>query len=380
MTTHVFIVDETTFKYHLEYMFVGTGAKDNDVDFNNNSTTTLHYSKENLLVGMMADGSRLRQGDYVIFYLQSTVKMEGKFYGIFKVVNDGIFLDNNNENQYLRAELKKNLTFRQLISPYIVYSEGVSEWEALDEIKCTPSPYQMIWSLIYRKLKGNRGNTMITMYEANKLFRMLECKNPGGPISSQNFTYNLDSKRIESSSQDHIYEGISNNNINILPRLISKYNSGRAHESHLQMFITQNIGKGTNLSLDEALGINGDNIEWIGNEVSCGVGMQRIDVMYSRVVNEIQCDIVPIELKAVPASIDNIRQIKRYIDWIEQYYIPNKPSTICPTLICKSSILSSEVIESFNRFNADANGRYKPLTYIEYKIEQGNIIFRRVQY
>ena len=28
MTTHVFVVDETTFKYHLEYKFAGTGAKD----------------------------------------------------------------------------------------------------------------------------------------------------------------------------------------------------------------------------------------------------------------------------------------------------------------------------------------------------------------
>ena len=35
MTTHVFIVDENTFKYHLEYLFAGTGSKDNKIDFNN---------------------------------------------------------------------------------------------------------------------------------------------------------------------------------------------------------------------------------------------------------------------------------------------------------------------------------------------------------
>ena len=34
MTTHVFIVDLVTFKYHLEYMFAGTGARDEVVDFN----------------------------------------------------------------------------------------------------------------------------------------------------------------------------------------------------------------------------------------------------------------------------------------------------------------------------------------------------------
>lgn len=32
MTTHVFIVDENTFKYHLEYLFVGTGGKEYNVD------------------------------------------------------------------------------------------------------------------------------------------------------------------------------------------------------------------------------------------------------------------------------------------------------------------------------------------------------------
>ncbi|MEW6653232.1 MAG: DUF91 domain-containing protein, partial [Bacteroidota bacterium] len=40
-TTHVFIVDSTTFKVHLEYLFAGTGAGDKIVDFNNRSITAL---------------------------------------------------------------------------------------------------------------------------------------------------------------------------------------------------------------------------------------------------------------------------------------------------------------------------------------------------
>ena len=39
MTTHVFIVDAITFKVHLEYLFAGTGAKENHVDFNNGPNT-----------------------------------------------------------------------------------------------------------------------------------------------------------------------------------------------------------------------------------------------------------------------------------------------------------------------------------------------------
>lgn len=33
MNTHVFIVNEQTFKYHLEYMFAGTGARDKKSPF-----------------------------------------------------------------------------------------------------------------------------------------------------------------------------------------------------------------------------------------------------------------------------------------------------------------------------------------------------------
>ena len=41
--THVFIVNDNTFKYHLEYMFAGTGADDKKVDFNGKSTSKLSH-------------------------------------------------------------------------------------------------------------------------------------------------------------------------------------------------------------------------------------------------------------------------------------------------------------------------------------------------
>ena len=63
MTTHVFIVDSKTFKMHLEYLFAGTGAQDIEIDFNATSNTALHYAIENMLVGMTADASRIRQGE-----------------------------------------------------------------------------------------------------------------------------------------------------------------------------------------------------------------------------------------------------------------------------------------------------------------------------
>lgn len=95
-TTHVFIVDTNTLKYHLEYLFAGTGAKENTIDFNNTENTKLPYTTENNLVGMIADSQRVRKGDFLVFYLQQNASQsvyDGKFYGIFKIKEDLSFLD-----------------------------------------------------------------------------------------------------------------------------------------------------------------------------------------------------------------------------------------------------------------------------------------------
>ena len=145
------------------------------------------------------------------------------------------------------------------------------------------------------------------------------------------------------------------------------------------MYITQNLGRGKNKSLDAALGINNKSIEWLGNEVSCGVGMQRIDVMFSIEESKTQRYLYPIELKAVSASEDNTRQLTRYVDWIEQYYKPNRISTIQPVLICKKGkTLSNNIKKAFNEFNKRKG--ILPLKYIEYEISNNEIIFKNEGY
>lgn len=381
MTTHVFIVDDNTFKYHLEYLFAGTGAKDKVIDFNNSKTSKLHHFSEAGLVGMMADGCRVRKDDLIIFYVQEkSKKHEGLFFGIFQATENGIFLDNNDKKQFLKKELKKSLTFRLRIKPYQVFPCGITEWEALDEIKNICSPYQILWSLIYRKLKGNRGNTMITIYEAERLIDLIREKNNNTPLNCKNtsLSYDLNNYSIITTKENFDYKG-RQEKINILPRLIEKYNSSKAHEAHLQMYITQNLGRGTNKSLDKALDINNKSIEWLGNEVSCGVGMQRIDVMFSIEESKSQRYLYPIELKAVSASEDNTRQLTRYIDWIEQYYKPNRISTIQPVLICKKGkALSTNLKKTFNDFNKRKG--ILPLKYIEYEIKNNEIVFNNEGY
>ena len=388
MTTHVFIVDSTTFKLHLEYLFAGTGAKDNKIDFNNNPNSSLHATTENMLIGMIADGSRVRRGDQIIFYLQQEFSkkiFEGKFFGIFKAENDWSFLDNNDKQQYLKNELEKSLTFRTLIEQYKVYAEGVTEWEALDEIKNMTSPNQMLWSLIYRKLKGNRGNTMITIYEAERLTQLLRNKNNRDELECHNKALSFDAveqKIVCLNEKQRSYTG-RQEEINLLPRLIAKYQAGNSFESHLQVYITKNLGKGINKTLDDTI-LSGAKIEWLGNEVSCGVGMQRIDIMPSAIKSE-QRILIPVELKAVEADEKNIIQIQRYVDWIEQYYIPNRQSDIQPVLaakkiVNKQSNVYQRLIDSFNRFNKANKSRCAKLRYVEFDLENGDLSFGVVSY
>lgn len=383
-TTHVFIVDTTTFKYHLEYQFAGTGAKDNIIDFNNTSTTRLNPAVEKNLVGMIADSQRIRKGDFIVFYLQQNYSQEiyeGKFYGVFKAKEDLSFLDNNDSRQFLKSELVKSLTFRTLIEPFEVYPKGVTEWEALDEIKHIQSPHQMLWSLIYRKLKGNRGNTMITIYESERLFKLLRDKNNRQTINGPNFTYDFSEQEIKEDKNEHSYSG-RKEPINVLPRLIKKYSENQVFESHLQAYIIQNTGRNTNHSLDNCL-VSGLSLEWIGNEVSCGVGMQRIDVMLS-IPKKNSRIIMPIELKSVEATTDNVIQIQRYVDWLEQYYLPNRISDIQPVLISykiedKRQRDYKDITSSFKAFNSN-NQRCLPLKYIEYESKDNKLEFQETMY
>ena len=378
MTTHVFVVDEITFRCHLKYLFAGTGAKDKDVDFNGTPTSTLYppkkYAAEASLVAMMSDCSRLRDGDLVLFYLRSGSGRDGMFYGVFQVVGDP-FLERTGINQYLLSELNKNLTFRVRIAPYMVFPRGITEWQALDEIRNLTSPNQMLWSLIYRKLRGNRGNTMITIYETERIVDLLRREN-GNRTLGISVAYDFVNGEIVPMSTSSCYTGMMTP-FDILPRLIQKHSARKAYEAHLQMYIVQNIGR--NPSIDNALGIS-DNVEWIGNEVACGVGMQRIDIMVSKSDGPLDRVVMPIELKAVPADESNITQISRYVDWVEQYYVPNRISAIQPVLICRSGGLTASMKNRIRSFNQAANGRYLPLRYIEYDVINNSLIFTNVSY
>lgn len=379
MTAHVFVVTSQTFDLHLKYAFVGTGSKDHQIDFNSSTKSELHSSTEKSLVQLLADGLRLRKGDSIFFYVQQDEYSEGKFYGVFECVEDGCFLDNDDEEQFLRNALGKNLNIRALIAPKQIFPRGVSEWKLLDDISLISTPKEMFWSLIYRKLMGNRGNTMITLHEERELVKRLEEENIGETIISNlsNLEFNPVLGRIATTPTKFLYKG-TKTKPNILPRLKAKFQSNQAFEAHLQAYLVSSILSGKNETLESSL-YEKHFLKWIGNEVSCGVGMQRIDILTHTTLNK-EDVISPIELKATTAHPKNLKQLKRYIDWLNLYYLPLMPGKIRPVLMTKEfeseddenrRELETEVLR-FNNLNRDCLA----LHWITYTIQKGQLAFK----
>jgi len=93
----------------------------------------------------------------------------------------------------------------------------------------------------------------------------------------------------------------------------------------------------------------------------------------------------PIELKSVEADIINTKQIQRYIDWIEQYYTPNRQSDIHPFLVSKriddkNTERYQKIIATFNDFNTRNSRRCEHLKYIEYHLEDNDLVFEEINY
>ena len=386
MNYHVFIVDNNTFKVHLEYMFAGTGAGDKTTPFIlNPEDTTIHSRTEINLVSMIADISRVRVGDKIIFYLQanSATNRPGMFFGVFKAISTA-FYDANDDKNYLKAELKKALTFRIKIEPDTIYPLGVSEHYYLDSLENIEHPSQMCWSLIYRKLKGNRGCTMINDYEFDALLSKIKYINNNKCYNSdvKNFTFNISSYAIEPLEQKHTYEGRSES-LDVKDRLLCKANKQNKFECHLQAYIMQNIDSGHLRDLF----LMPDTPFWIGNEVSCGVGMQRIDVMIRQEKDQ-DIYLRIIELKCVSPEFYIIEnQLPWYIEWVTDYIVPNYTSRgknvhIIPTIVALNTN-NKEFINKCKKFNLSYKQQNKlsiePLEYIAVETDPGNISFKKVK-
>ena len=367
MTTHVFIVNESTFPAHLEYMFAGTSS-----------------GNRNWNIGLLADIKRVRTGDKVIFYFEGV-----GFYGIFKIKDNRdengkhiIYWDKDN---YCNGRLGRKLLYRVLIEPDEVYQKPVSEWDALE--KLPDNPRDIVWSLIYRKLKGARGCTPITPREATRLSNLIREANNGIPLENEEgFTWQ--NEIIVNAPNAPLEYNVDRAEIIRIDEIL--YRNRRA-ETYLQAYFTENAGIPM---FDDTVfaQICGQSTEivWLGNEVFCGVGMQKIDVF--TITNTPENKMLRIiELKAV-MDLGICTQLERYVNWSLEYLRCDgngaKPENLYPTIVIPKTQTSNEESDANNlterllpQFNQAFSDKCHPVRYFEYEFDSNkNIVFSERSY
>jgi len=280
-TPHVFIVNARTFPLHLEFQFAGTTP---------GKPQAQH-------IGLLADIARTRPGDPVLFYLQ-----DYGFYGIFRIASEPLV---EPPNGWLQTELGLPLIYRVRIEPDEIYPRPVTEWEAIDHLPLYSR--DILWSLVYRKLKGERGCSYLFPHEFERMRQLLRAANPNGPlnlIGTGRLTWQEGEIRWEQGVPARPYTG------NLKSPLIQI--DIRRGEKHLQAWMAWHIGRDP--SLRE---LTGDPI-WFANEVYAGMGMQRMDLLTLEEM-EGQRRFRVVELKARPGEARDAEQMRRYIWWLRDY-------------------------------------------------------------
>lgn len=216
---------------------------------------------------------------------------------------------------------------------------------------------------------------MITNYEYNQIMKKIKLKNNCKYVESNNFDYDKEKNQIISLDKEFKYKG-KKESLNIKNRLIYKKNRGNAYESHLQAYILQNL---FNIS---CLKINEDKITWIGNEVSCGVGMQSIDICFIQENNK-AVNIAICELKD-EQPVEYIKyQLEKYVEWVKDYIIPtyNKKIIINPIIIApEPKVKTKEMFKSIkdSLIYKSEKVEVKKIKYIEFEEKNNEMLFREV--
>lgn len=329
MSMHLFIVSENTLPVHLEYGFAGV-VKRNDCCWQSVDVSAGH---ERAQAGLYADICRVHAGDDILFYLEKpqddSTREGGRFFGVFSVISPFPFYEP--QGAYLRDQLGLPLIYRLLIQPRMVYQQGLTEWQLMDEMTDFQSILEIPWTLIYRKLKGRRGCTPLLPHEEQIITRMLDLRNAGQVLHSERIGFDGNGLCLTGATRQSPYSGATDCFNRIDDWLLYLINqTTRKYEVQLQAYLMQELCR--NPELTDLL-FPGVRITWIGNEIKCGAGLQSIDVLaYSR--NDYNTFIHLVELKARDAADDEAAaQLNRYIKWLKAH-IPNiSTHQIVPTII-----------------------------------------------
>ena len=329
MRGHVFVVNEDTLPIHLRYKFVGVSSGGRDTN-----------------IALLADALRVKEDDFIFFYIEGKNTKKGRFFGVFKAVDNTVYhLTGRNA---LNPNLPVKLIYRKKIEPYRVYPKGVLEWIALDKLPTYAK--ELLWTLIYRKMKAKRGNTMLFPWEIERLISLIKDENNGQYFSGQYFTFDV--------SEYEIAQGTHTSTHNIGNPIQVSLNDIKNSETHFQAYILQNLSIGNNTFLPQ---IFGKNIVWIGNEVFAGSGMQKIDILTIEKLDETEYIYRIIELKH-PKSRIGINfapmQLEYYINWAREdiggHIIGGRRFNIKPILLSftrQFNSISGSVISQIRTLN-----------------------------
>lgn len=289
-TPQVFIVDHITFPLHLQYRFAGTTAGE---------------GKEKH-IGLLADISRVRPGDPVIFY-----QVGYGFYGIFQIAQSHEHPFWERPDGWLQDKLRlpdreRPLIYRVLIEPLEVYKRPVSEWEAIDKLPLYARDVR--WSLLYRKLKGERGCSYLFPHEYESLKELLKSANPEGPIAYLNEADEL----TWINGEIMVREGVPKREYKGSRSSPFSHINLKAGEAHLQAWFAWHIGKDHDIEP-----ITGRPV-WFANEYFTGSGMQKGDILCIEASGSNKIFRL-IELKAIKNVPEDLEQLRRYIRWVRDY-------------------------------------------------------------
>lgn len=344
MNYHLFIVDEISLKYHIEYGFVGTG----------NSNVNNHCN-----IGLWKDIARLKGGDKIVFYVQ---KMK-RFYGFFKVCSSPYF----DPEHYLQptpmpflGENNIRLRYRSFIETDVVFANGIDEFDLVDILPVNSR--DVLWSVLYRKLKGARGCSPLFESEYNKIFQEISNKNHDICLDSNCLTFQNGQIAIRDPTILINYTGSSVNIQNTKNDIIGDSYS----EHHLHALLIEHIPT-----------IIFGQLKWLGNEVYSGAGMQAIDILSIDHNNIYR--IIEVKKSEIPNGITE--QVGKYLNWLKNRFNQHNTELFQPIIIgSRISSLNKQrrrFIE-FSNFNLKALAL--PIKYFEYFTNTTQITIVEVDY
>jgi len=268
-----------------------------------------------------------------------------------------------------------SLIYRVFIKPEKVYPKPISEWDAIDNLPLCAKDVR--WSLLYRKLKGERGCSYLFPQEYMGLVKLLEETNEGTTLKiDPDEEITLDSSTseiIKSGKKPQPYIAPIRRPINPLIEAAHLIRRGQQFESYLQAYFTLNIDRDPTLA--EVCGVS-PQLSWFANEVYAGTGMQRIDIFCILLMDREQ-EFRVIELKTTPASVDDIDQIAKYVRWTKVYIHGASQENVQPVLFARSGLdkNSSASLSSVMRAY-DNQHQAKPIKYYEFEVRDRSLLIK----